>query len=128
MSLNFEQFQEALRRWDEMDKRLSNLLGFNPAKSDHYGIIRLYNKKIDMATPDEKIFKISADYIKWRSDILRLFAENHYEIDDRHFEWLFSVDPMFGTIEFLNIIIDIDKGTEPFAEAIKEYIKLVKKK
>ena len=39
MSLNYKQFMEACREWEEMDKRLIKLIGFNPATSNHYGLI-----------------------------------------------------------------------------------------
>ena len=58
MSLTFEQFMAASKRWDEMEKRLVKLFGFNPATSNHYGTIQLYNQRINESTTDEEIMNL----------------------------------------------------------------------
>ena len=58
MSLSFDEIAEVHRAWEEMDERLNKLIGFNPATSNHYGIIQLYNQRIDSNTTDEEIIKL----------------------------------------------------------------------
>ena len=75
MSLSFDEFLEAHRAWDEMDERLNKLIGFNPATSNHYGIIQLYNQPIDAKTSDEEIIKIRSAYLNWKNEIIAILSE-----------------------------------------------------
>ena len=45
MSLSLDEFVEAQKAWEKMDERLNRLIGFNPATSNHYGVIQLYNQR-----------------------------------------------------------------------------------
>ena len=75
MSLSFDEIAEVHRAWAEMDERLNKLIGFNPATSNHYGIIQLYNQRIDSNTTDEEIIKIRSAYLSWKNDIIAILAE-----------------------------------------------------
>ncbi len=123
MSLTFEEFVESGRRWNEMDKRLTKLIGFNPATSNHYGQIQLYNHRINQNTSDEKILELRADYVRWRTEILEIFKTNGYVFDDEQFNELFSIDCMFGTISFLGTMLDLSKDMDHYRKIIEEYIK-----
>lgn len=127
MSLNFQQFFEAVDEWNNMDERLKRLIGFNPATSNHYGVIRLYNQKIDNNTTDEMILEIRSDYVKWRQEILTIFTNNNYHLKKDEFDKLFSADPMFGKFAILNIPVIARDGIAPYVEAIKEYIQKQKR-
>lgn len=107
MSLTFEQMAQSHKRWDEMDERLKKLIGFNPATSNHYGSIQLYNHQISKQTSDEEILKLRADYLEWRKGILNILEENGYIPDNNEFNDLFSISGMFGTLYFLGVPVDI---------------------
>ena len=126
MSLSLEEFIEATNAWEKMDERLNKLIGFNPATSNHYGIIRLYNQRIDQKTSDEKIIEIRTKFLKWREQILSIFAENNFYPDTILFNKLFAVDSMYGTIYFLDIEVDIDSNAEVYRENICNYLEMRK--
>ncbi len=123
MSLNFDEFIEAHRQWEEMDKRLNKLIGFNPATSNHYGTIQLYNNRINAKTTDKEILEIREKYVAWRKEILAFFRANNYDIIDDEFNKLFCYDPMFGTITFLDTKLDLSKEIEFYHIIIENYIK-----
>ena len=118
MSLSFEQFDKAQRAWDEMDKRLTTLIGFNPAIGNHYGVIRLYNKRINSKTSDEEIINIRSAYVKWRDEIIAILSENGLVLEDEQFNSLFSVNFMYGTVAFLGTTFDIHQNTDMYREII----------
>ncbi len=128
MSLTFEEFAEAGRRWAEMDERLNKLIGFNPATSNHYGQIQLYNHRINSKTSDEKILELRSKYVRWRTAIFEIFKGHDIIFNDDQFNELFSYDPMFGTISFLGTVLDLSRDTEYYKEIIKGYIKNNKEK
>ena len=110
MSLTLEGFEEATRVWHVMDERLTKLIGFNPATSNHYGIIQLYNHRINEATTDEEILKIRAAYLEWRNGIKAILVEMGLELDEEQFCKLFSVSTMYGTLSFLDIPVDVRRS------------------
>lgn len=120
MSLSIEEFMLAHKEWVEMDKRLKNLIGFNPTTSNHYGVIQLYNERIDLKTTDERIIEIRTKYLKWKEDILAIFAENQFYPNANQFDRFFNVDPMFGTLEFLGESVDINISAEVYRELISD--------
>lgn len=122
MSLDLAGFTEACRRWDELDERIRKLLGFNPAKDDHYGYIRMYNEFIDTETTDERIVEIFNNFVKWRNEILDFFEKNDYKLDIDQLKMLFRMEWETGLLKFLGIYVRTDLGTEPFEKAIIEYI------
>ena len=65
MSLSLEEFIEATNAWKKMAERLKRLIGFNPATSNHYGVIQLYNQRINLSTSDERITEIRSKYLEW---------------------------------------------------------------
>lgn len=123
MSLTYEGFTESIKQWEEMDIRLNKLLGFNPATSNHYGIIQLYNNRISAKTTDNEILDIRKKYVRWKKEILGIFKDNKYTISDEEFSKLFSVDYMYGTISFLGTSLDLNNGKGFYNEIIKNYIK-----
>ena len=127
MSLSFDEIAEAHRAWEEMDERLNKLIGFNPATSNHYEIIRLYNQRIDQKTSDEKIIEIRTKFLKWREQILSIFAEKNFYPDTILFNKLFAVDGMYGTIYFLGVEVDIDSNVETYRRSIYNYLEMRKK-
>ncbi len=124
MSLTFDEFVESRRRWEEMDKRITKLIGFNPATSNHYGQIQLYNCRINSKTPDDKILELRSIYVEWRTEILNIFKNNGLLLDDEQFNKLFSVDCMFGTITFLGERLDLSKDINFYRKLVEDYIKI----
>ncbi len=124
MSLTLDGFLQAHKRWEKMDVRLRKLLGFNPATSNHYGTIRIYNQVINEKTTDEEILAIREKYVRWKTEVLALFHDRHYAVDDERFGELFSVDFMFGNVQFLDVPLDIDKGVEFYRAAIENYVRI----
>lgn len=123
MSLTFEEFTEAHRRWAEMDQRLNRLIGFNPATSNHYGQIQLYNHRINSKTSDEEILELRSKYVRWRTAIFEIFKSHDIVFNDDQFNELFSYDPMFGTISFLGTVLDLNKDMDYYKEITKYYSK-----
>ena len=123
MSLDFEQVMEAYREWEEMDKRLNKLIGFNPATCNHYGQIHLYNNYIDKNTTDKEILEIQVKYVEWRKEILAFFKDNSYDLGKEEFSKLFYYHPMFGTMTFLDEVLDLNKETKYYFTLIESYIK-----
>ena len=127
MSLSLDEFVEAQNAWEKMDERLNRLIGFNPATSNHYGVIQLYNQRINLSTSDERIIEIRTKFLKWREQILSIFAENNFYPDTILFNKLFAVDGMYGTIHFLGIEVDIDSNVETYRRSIYNYLEMRKK-
>ena len=119
MSLSFDEIVEVHREWAEMDERLNKLIGFNPATSNHYGIIQLYNQRIDANTSDNEIIKIRTDYLNWKKEIVAILYENDLVFDDEQFNKLFSVDGMYGTLTFLGVAVDIHQKTDVYRDTVK---------
>jgi hypothetical protein len=103
---------------------LHRLIGFNPATSNHYGIIQLYNKRIDSSSSDERIIDIRTKFVKWREQILSIFAEKDFYPNTERFNNFFSFDGMFGTLYFLGKPVDIDSGAERYRKHIYDYLKI----
>ena len=122
MSLSFEEFAQALERCHAMDERLQKLFGFNPTTCDHYGIIRLYNQRIDSRTADETIIAIRNKYLKWRKAILDIFEAQGVSPDEEDFDAMFRVSGMYGTLYFLDIPVDIDGDPEIFRQKILAFL------
>ena len=122
MSLSLDEFVEVQKAWEKMDERLNRLIGFNPATSNHYGIIQLYNQPIDSKTSDEEIIKIRSDYLNWKNNIIAIFSKFDLELDDEQFCKLFYVDGMFGTLTFLGIEVDIQQNTDVYFETVERLI------
>ena len=122
MSLNPKQFMLALERAHKMDKRLVDLIGFNPTISNHYGMIYLYNKKIDEYTTDKEILSIRERYLAWKKGVLDIFLERGVKPSERVLDKIFNISPMYGTMYFLGKIVEIDSGAEPYRELIMDYI------
>ncbi len=118
MSLTTKQLLLAFEAWDRMEKRLINLFGFNPATSNHYGKIQLYNEIIDSETTDETIIEIRTKFLKWKEDIMAIFAEKQFYPNTKQLNGLFDVDPMYGTLFFLDEPVDINKSAEVYRERI----------
>lgn len=122
MSLSFEELAETMKELDIMDKRLKKLIGFNPATCNHYGIIQLYNQRIDPQMSDGKILEIRSKYVKWKKQISDIFEENSLFPTAEEINRLFSVDCMFGTLKFLGIPVDIDGGADLYRQSILNLI------
>lgn len=118
MSLSFDEIAEVHKAWEEMDERLNKLIGFNPATSNHYGIIQLYNQPINAQTSDEEIIKIRSAYLNWKNGIIAILSEFNLIFDEEQFCKLFTVDGMFGTITFLGIALDIRQNADVYCETI----------
>lgn len=127
MSLSLEQFMEASKEWDKMDERLNRLIGFNPSITNHYGIIILYNQRINSQTSDEKILEIRTKYLEWKENILKVFKNNNVPLDANQFNELFSIDCMYGTLYFLDIPVNIYEGIKPFLQKAQSYIDKIRK-
>ena len=125
MSLSFDEIAEAHRAWEEMDERLNKLVGFNPATSNHYGIIQLYNQRIDSNTTDEEIIKIRSVYLSWKNDIIAILAEYNLFFEDDKFCELFSIDSMSGRLSFLDEEVDIYQSADVYREIIKRMLNLI---
>lgn len=125
MSLSFDEIAEAHRAWEEMDERLNKLVGFNPATSNHYGIIQLYNQRIDSNTTDEEIIKIRSAYLSWKNDIIAILAEYNLIFEDDKFCELFSIDSMSGRLSFLDEEVDIYQSADVYREIIKRMLNLI---
>ena len=124
MSLSLDEFIEANKVWEKMDERLNRLIGFNPATSNHYGIIQLYNHRIDLSTSDEKIINIRTKFVKWREQILSIFAEKDFYPNTERLNNLFSIDGMYGTLYFLGKPVDIDSDIEIYRKNFYDYLKI----
>lgn len=118
MSLTFDEIAEVHRAWEEMDERLNKLIGFNPATSNHYGIIQLYNQPINVQTSDEEIIKIRSAYLNWKKEIIAILSESNLIFDDEQFCKLFSVDGMFGALTFLGVAVDIHQKADVYRETV----------
>ena len=125
MSLSLDEFVEAQKAWEKMDERLNRLIGFNPATSNHYGIIQLYNQPIDSKTSDEEIIKIRSAYLNWKKEIIAILSEYNLFFEDDKFCELFSVDSMSGRLTFLNIEMNIYRNADIYREAIKHMFNLI---
>jgi len=127
MSLTLEAFLDACDRWRQMEERINRLLGFNPATSDHYGRIHLYNENIYLNTTDERILEIRKQYLEWKKGIFDIFREEGYtpegEFFEKRFEEQFRVDYMYGTVFFIEKMIDIHGDVEEFRPRIVACIK-----
>ena len=122
MSLSLDEFVEAQKAWKKMDERLHKLIGFNPATSNHYGVIQLYNQRINLSTSDERIIEIRSKYLEWKNKVLDVFVQNSVFYSAEELSKLFRVDCMYGTLYFLNSPVDIYGEFEPALERIKRYI------
>ena len=122
MSLSFDEIAEVHRAWEEMDERLNKLIGFNPATSNHYGIIQLYNQRINAETSDEKIIAIRTKFLKWRNHIFSIFAEKNYYPNAEQFNQFFSIDGMYGNLNFLDVPVDIENNAEAYRTNIYNYL------
>lgn len=122
MSLSFDEFVEAHKTWEKMDNRLNRLLGFNPATSNHYGIIQLYNQRINDQTSDEEIMKIRSGFLNWKNNIIAIFSKFNLALDDEQLSKLFSVDWMFGTLTFLGTAVDIQQNTDVYYETVESLL------
>ena len=127
MSLSLDEFVEAQKAWKKMDERLNRLIGFNPATSNHYGVIQLYNQRINLSTSDERIIEIRAKFLKWKEQVLSIFAEKDFYPNTEHFNNLFSVDGMYGTLYFLGKPVDIDRDTAIYRKYIYDYLEIGEK-
>lgn len=125
MSLSLDEFDEALKAWEEMDERLNRLIGFNPATSNHYGIIQLYNQPIDDKTSDEEIIKIRSAYLNWKNEIIAILSEYNLFFEDDTFSELFSVDSMSGRLSFLDEELDIYQSADVYREIIERMLNLI---
>lgn len=125
MSLSFDEIAEVHKAWEEMDERLNKLIGFNPATSNHYGIIQLYNQRIDSNTTDEEIIKIRSAYLSWKNDIIAILAEYNLFFKDDKFGELFSIDSMSGRLSFLDEEIDIYQSADVYREIIERLLNLI---
>ena len=122
MSLSLEEFIEATNAWEKMDERLNRLIGFNPATSNHYGVIQLYNQRINLSTSDERIIEIRSKYLEWKNKVLDVFVQNSVFYSTEGLDKLFRVDPMYGTLYFLDSPVNIYGEFKPTLERIKRYI------
>ncbi len=125
MSLSFEEIAEVHKAWEEMDERLNKLIGFNPATSNHYGIIQLYNQRIDADTTDEEIIKIRSAYLSWKKDIMAILAEYNLFYEDDNFCELFSIDSMSGKISFLDEEMNIYQSADVYRKIIERMLDLI---
>lgn len=123
MSLSADEFMQAYKEREEMAERLIRLLGFDPAYSNHYGVIKIYNCEIGTQTTDEEILEIRKKYVGWRENILAFLAERGYTPKDmKEFSSLFDIDGMFGVMYFLGVYLDIDKGIEKYVPKMLEFL------
>ena len=122
MSLSLEAFIKANEDWEKMEERLNRLIGFNPATGNHYGVIQLYNQRIDLSTSDERIIEIRSKYLEWKNKVLDVFVQNSVFYSTEELNKLFRVDCMYGTLYFLDSPVDIYGEFEPTLERIKRYI------
>ena len=122
MSLSLDEFVEAQKVWGKMDERLNRLIGFNPATSNHYVVIQLYNQRINLSTSDERIIEIRSKYLEWKNKVLDVFVQNSVFYSTEELNKLFRVDCMYGTLYFLESPVDIYGEFEPTLERIKRYI------
>ena len=122
MSLSLEALHEADKAWRQMSNRLFDLLGFVPASSDHYGIIRMYNIEIGSKTSDEELLKINSDFLKWKEEIIGMFAEKKIVLDKKLWEAMSSDDLMFGMTYFLGIAVDIYSGVDKYREVLEKLL------
>ena len=122
MSLSLDEFVEARKAWEKMDERLNRLIGFNPATSNHYGVIQLYNQRINLSTSDERIIEIRSKYLEWKNKVLDVFVQNSVFYSTEELDKLFRVDYMYGTLYFLDSPVNIYGEFEPTLERIKRYI------
>ena len=125
MSLSLDGFDETLKAWEDMDERLNRLIGFNPATSNHYGIIQLYNQPIDSKTSDEEIIKIRSAYLNWKNEIIAILSEYNLFFEDDKFCELFSVDSMSGRLSFLDVEVNIYQNANIYRETIEHMLNLI---
>ena len=125
MSLSLDEFAEAQKAWKKMDERLNRLIGFNPATSNHYGIIQLYNQPIDSKTSDEEIIKIRSAYLNWKNEIIDILSEYNLFFEDDKFCELFSVDSMSGRLSFLDVEVNIYQNANIYRETIEHMLNLI---
>ena len=121
MSLDFEQFVRACEEGERLRAKATELFGFSPITSNHYGCFHLYNTRVTSATPDEALLKIRADYLVWKQRIADTLEENGLTVTPEELNLLFDVSMMYGTLKFLDVYIDVYGDFEPFREAIVKY-------
>ena len=119
MSLSLEGLALALEEWRAVEKRLIELIGFNPATSNHYGMIRLYNQRINSKTTDEEILGIRSAFLSWKKEILEMLEEKGIAVDDELWGGLFYIDGMYGPMSFLGVDLDIYSGIDEYREALE---------
>ena len=95
------------------------------ATSNHYGIIQLYNQRIDSNTTDEEIIKIRSAYLSWKNDIIAILAEYNLFFEDDKFCELFSIDSMSGRLSFLDEEVDIYQSADVYRKIIKRMLNLI---
>lgn len=122
MSLTFKEFAEVTLERKKVKERLEKLFGFDPAMSNHYGVIKLYNVRIDSSTPDEKLIELRQKFLRWNERVFSLFAENGVELDWEEYDSLCGFDFMYGGLFFLNVPLDIDGDFAPYRAAILSYL------
>ena len=127
MSLDLDGFVRVSKECRAVEKRLTDLIGFNPTTCDHYGVIRLYNHRITSRTSDEEILAVRKRYLEWRERVRSFFTEIGYPIEEELFFKLFSADTMWGTLKFLDIPVDVDGDISVYREAIISSIEEIKK-
>ena len=122
MSLDFAAFVAADKAWSEMEKRLKRLLGCVPAISDHYGMMSMHNVKISLKNSDEELVKIHSDFLSWKNEIVKMFAEKGITLDEGLWRKLSEIDRMFGAVYFLNVPIDIYSGVDKYRAVLEKLL------
>ena len=117
MSLSLEEFIEAGKNSRKIRERLEELFGFSPAISNHYGVVRMYNQKIEPDTPKSTLLAHRAKYLEWKAKVVEIINEKcGYVPTDDLLDGLFRVDFMYGTLYFMDIPVDIYGDFEPYRQ------------
>ena len=121
MSLTYEGFVEAHRRYEALSEKVRGVLGYDPLTSDHWGGVHMYNVRITERITEEGILEIRAKYERWKKDVLALLAE--YGITPSEEEWLkmFDVDPMGGTLRFLRKSVNVEMDAIYYTDVIEKH-------
>ena len=125
MSLTLEGFTEACENSGKIRARLEELFGFAPMITNHYGTVRMYNQVIEADTPTETLLMHRAKYLEWKAKVVELFREKCGILpSDEQLDGLFRVDLMFGTLCFMDILIDIYGDFEPYRSRIISFLEM----
>jgi hypothetical protein len=121
--MKHEQWVAIGRNFENVKKKVENILGYSPCLSDHYGRVSLRNEYININTDNNKIVEIEKRFIQLKDDIVNLFKEFNMSSSDKYY----SMDLFSGEITFLDTPISVYKGIKQHEQRIKNLVIMYKR-